>query len=320
MSNTVAWIVTAVVLAHIAGYLWLIWFTTRPSQIPAQQTTHVWDENLTEYNNPLPRWWLWLFLITIAFGLVYLALYPGLGNFEGSKHWSEVSQWQHDDEAARAVLTKRFQAYEGRSLTELARDPAAMATARNLFALNCSACHGSDARGAKGFPNLTDADWLWGGTEDRVYQTIAYGRDGVMPAWGPVLGAQGVEEVLAYVLSLSGRTPADAPVPAQTLEAGHTKFMTFCVACHGADAHGSTLVGAPNLTDKIWLEGSSVKDIRTTITQGHSGHMPAHLERLGETRVRLLAAYVLSLSQPASGVPAAPVSATGVAGGNRGGR
>ncbi|HLW25980.1 MAG TPA: cytochrome-c oxidase, cbb3-type subunit III [Steroidobacteraceae bacterium] len=323
MNEIVAWIVILIVFANIAGCLWLIWFTTRPTNLPAEQTTHVWDGDLTEYNNPLPRWWLWLFLITIVFGLLYLALYPGLGNFAGIKHWSEVSQWQREDTAARAAIAQRFHAYDGKSLASLEREPEAMATARNLFAFNCAPCHGSDARGAKGFPNLTDQDWLWGGTEDQVYQTIANGRDGAMPAWGPVLGTEGVEQVLSYVLSLTGRTPSPAPVAPEVLAAGQSKFATYCVACHGADAHGNTLMGAPNLADSIWLEGGSVKEIRETITRGHSGHMPAHLEKLGETRVRLLAAYVLSLSQP-SGAPAqpqtAPVGETAPAGSNHGGR
>lgn len=177
-----------------------------------------------------------------------------------------------------------------------------MATAKNLFALNCSTCHGSDARGAKGFPNLTDQDWLWGGGEQTIYQTIAQGRDGLMPAWGPILGHDGVEQAMAYVLSLSGRRPGEAPVPAQTLAAGKALFSSMCAACHGADGTGNQAVGAPNLTDKIWLYGGSVKDIRETITMGRTNHMPAHLERLGDTKVRLLAAYVLSISRPA-GVP-----------------
>jgi len=302
MSQGVGIFITVVVLANIGAALWLIWWTARGSgNVSPQETTHVWDDDLTEYNNPLPRWWLWMFLLSIAFGLGYLIVYPGLGRFPGLAHWTEVSQYRQEDLAARRALEQRFAAFNGKSLTELSNDPAAMATAKNLFALNCSACHGSDARGAKGFPNLTDQDWLWGGGEQIIYQTIAQGRDGLMPAWGPVLGHDGVENVMAYVLSLSGRRPGDAEVPAQTLAAGKAVFSTMCAACHGADGTGNQAVGGPNLTDKIWLYGGSVKDIRETITNGRTNHMPPHLERLGETKVRLLAAYVLSLSRPAAG-------------------
>ncbi len=304
MSGRFGIFIAAVALGNIAAVLWLIWWTARGSaQVKPEETTHVWDGDLTEYNNPLPRWWLWMFLLTIAFGLCYLAWYPGLGKFSGLGHWTELGQYQHEAAVARRSLEERFAAFNGKSLFVLSKDPAAMATAKNLFALNCAACHGSDARGAKGFPNLTDQDWLWGGSEDTVYSTVANGRDGMMPAWGPVLGHQGVENVLAYVLSLSGRAPS-APVSSQALSAGKATFSTLCAACHGADGKGNAILGAPNLTDKVWLHGSSVADIRETITNGRTNKMPAHLERLGETKVRLLAAYVLSLSSPVDAAPA----------------
>ncbi len=297
MSRGMSIYIAVVVLANIGAALWLIWWTARGSgNVNPQQTTHVWDDDLTEFNNPLPRWWLWLFLLSILFALVYLVIYPGLGGFSGIAHWSQVSQFQHEDLAARQALEQRFAAFKGKSLSDLSKDSGAMATAKNLFALNCSACHGSDARGAKGFPNLTDQDWLWGGDEQTIYQTIAQGREGLMPAWGPVLGHDGVDKVLAYVMSLSGRNLPGAPP--ESLAAGKAVFGTMCVACHGADGTGNKAVGGPNLTDKIWLYGGSANDVRETITNGRTNHMPAHLERLGETRVRLLAAYVFSLSRP----------------------
>ena len=298
MSRGVGIFVATIALANIAAVLWLIWWTARGSaKVAPQETTHVWDDDLTEYNNPLPRWWLWLFLGSIAFGLGYLAWYPGLGQFAGFGHWTQVTQYNQEDFAARQSLEQRFAAFKGESLILLSKDPGAMATAKNLFALNCSTCHGSDARGAKGFPNLTDQDWLWGGSEDRVYQTIAQGRDGLMPAWGQILGHDGIEKVLAYVLSLSGREP-EAPPSAETLSAGKATFTTMCSACHGADGKGNATLGAPNLTDKIWLHGGSIADIRDTISNGRTNKMPPHLERLGDIKVRLLAAYVLSLSPP----------------------
>jgi len=304
MSHAVGIFITVAALGNIAAVLWLIWWTARGSgKIAPLQTTHVWDDDLTEYNNPLPRWWLWMFLLTIVFGLGYLLWYPGLGRFAGLGHWTAVSQYNAEDMAARQVLEQRFAAFKGQSLSALSQDPGAMATAKNLFAFNCAACHGSDARGAKGFPNLTDNDWLWGGSEETILQTISQGRDGLMPAWGPVLGHDGVENVLAFVLSLSGRK-SDVPVTAEQLGAGKTTFTTMCAACHGADGKGNQVLGAPNLTDSIWLHGGSVADIRETITLGRVNKMPAHLERLGETKVRLLAAYVWSLSQ-AKTVPVA---------------
>jgi cytochrome c oxidase cbb3-type subunit 3 len=299
MKQGIAYFVVIAVLGNIIAALWLMWWTNKDSgKIPAKDTTHVWDDDLTEYNNPLPRWWLWMFFLSIVFGLGYLVLFPGLGNYPGLLHWSSVSQLDAEDSAARAAFEQRFAGYKDKSLTEMSKDPTAMATARNLFALNCSSCHGSDARGAKGFPNLTDQDWLWGGTEDAVYQSIARGRENAMPAWGPAIGPEGVEQVLAYVLTLSGRQGPGALASPETIAAGKTRFETLCVACHGPDGKGNQALGAPNLTDNIWLHGGSVDDIRETITQGRINHMPPHLERLGETKVRLLAAYVISLSPP----------------------
>lgn len=320
MKQGIAIFVVIAVVLNIAAALLLMWWTNRGSaKIPPKDTTHVWDGDLTEYNNPLPRWWVWLFLSTIVFGIAYLVIFPGLGNYPGLINWTSVSQFDAEDAAARSALEQRFAAYKGKSLEELSKDPAAMSTGRNLFALNCSSCHGSDARGAKGFPNLTDQDWLWGGSEQAIYQTIANGRDSAMPAWGPILHPDGVEEVLTYVLSLSGRQPASGPASAQTLAAGKTRFETICAACHGVDGKGNQALGAPNLTDGIWLNGGSVEDIRQTITNGRSGHMPAHLERLGETKVRLLAAYVLTLSpRPVQSSPQPEVQATGTPAGDTG--
>jgi len=292
MSSPIGLFVSIAVFVNIIAAIWLIWWTARGSakQNP-QETTHVWDGDLTEYNNPLPRWWLWLFILTIIFAFVYLAYYPGWGAFTGKSDWSSVGQWAAEEKVASDALEQRFAAFKGKSLAELSKDAGAMSTGRNLFALNCSTCHGSDARGAKGFPNLTDTDWLWGGSEDTIYQTISQGRNGVMPAWGPVLGADGVDQVVAYVMTLSGKQ-ASAELASQ----GKTRFETVCAACHGIDGKGNQALGAPNLTDNVWLHGSSTKDIHETVTNGRTNHMPAHLDRLGETKVRLLSAYVLSLS------------------------
>ena len=299
MSPITSALITIATLLNIAGVLWLLWWTSkRRGKGPEAETTgHVWDESLSEYNNPLPRWWLGLFLLTVVFGLAYLALYPGLGNYSGIRGWSEVGQYEAQSRAAEAVLARTFARFEKTPVTVLATDAGALRIGRNLFLNNCAGCHGSDARGAPGFPNLTDRDWLWGGDPESVLASIRSGRTGVMMAWQPALGDSGVENVLAYVMSLSGRK-----LPAGNVAAGQTTFSQVCVACHGPDARGNPQLGAPNLTDSIWLHGGGLATIRETIAKGRQGQMPAHGERLGDTRTKLVAAYVLSLggahSQP----------------------
>ena len=292
MNAVLSTVVTAVILLNIGGVMWLLWWTSRNrgSQAQAQTTGHVWDGDLREYNNPLPRWWLWLFVITVVFGLVYLLLYPGLGNYPGLKGWTRVKQYQSESANAEAVLQKTFAPFAGKSVQQLMSDPGAVRIGRNLFLNNCAGCHGSDARGAPGFPNLTDRDWLWGGSPETVLTTIREGRTGVMPAWGTILGTRELESTVAYVLTLSGRTPVAGDVAE-----GKAKFEQLCVACHGADGRGNQQLGAPNLTDSTWLVGGSVDTIRQTIAYGHQGVMPAHGATLGDTRTSLLAAYVLTL-------------------------
>ena len=279
-------------LLNIAGALWLLWWTRRSRGETASTLTtgHVWDEDLTELNNPLPRWWLWLFIITVAFAGVYLTLYPGLGSWQGTLGWSSRGEHEAQSRANAARIEKTLAPFTARAVSELGHDPAALAIGRNLFLNNCAACHGSDGGGAPGYPNLTDKDWLYGGDADTVVATISNGRMGVMPAWGPVLGTQGVENVLDYVFSLQGRK-----LEAGDVGAGKAKFAELCAACHGADARGNPAMGAPNLTDHTWLHGGALNTVRETIEKGRNGTMPPHLARLGETRVKLLAAYVLSL-------------------------
>jgi len=284
--------IIALTALNIAGALWLLWWTRRsPGETSSATTTgHVWDEDLTELNNPLPRWWLWLFIITVAFAGAYLALYPGLGTWQGTLGWTSRGEHELQSRANAARIEKTLAPFTARNVVELGHDPAALAIGRNLFLNNCAACHGSDGGGAPGFPNLSDKDWLWGGDADTVVATISNGRMGVMPAWGPVLGTQGVENVLDYVFSLQGRK-----LEAGDVEAGKAKFAELCSACHGADARGNPVMGAPNLTDRTWLHGGALDTVRATIANGRNGTMPPHLSRLGETRVKLLAAYVLSL-------------------------
>ena len=218
---------------NVLACLWLMWWTSRSRPVGQAigKTGHVWDGDLEEFNNPLPRWWLGLFIITVLFGAGYLVVFPGLGNFSGMGNWSSVGVYETQMKEQRARFEERVASLRGKSLQQLAADADAMSTARNLFGANCSTCHGSDARGARGFPNLTDRDWLWGGEDQTVYDSIAQGRHGMMPALGAVLGDAGVNEVASYVMSLGGRK-----APEDWVAAGKERFATICVACHGADA------------------------------------------------------------------------------------
>ena len=281
-------------LANIAAALWLIRWTAKPRKgepASTETTGHVWDGDLTEYNKPMPRWWLYLFYLSIAFSLLYLVLYPGLGNFRGLLGWSQVDAYERQIASAEQIYGPRFKAYAETDLVTLSRNPEAMDTASRLFANTCAGCHGSDARGGPGFPDLTDTDWLYGGTPEAILESILKGRNGMMPPFGAVLGEEGITEVTQYVLSLSGR-PSN-PVKAA---AGEQKFAMTCAACHGQDGKGNPALGAPNLTDNIWLYGGSADTIAQTIRGGRQGHMPAHEPILGAERAHLMAAYVYHLS------------------------
>ncbi len=255
-------------------------------------TGHQWDEDLAEYNNPLPKWWMWLFWITIVFGLVYLALYPGLGTFKGVLGWTSTGQYQAEQAQADTQYGPVFKKYAAMEIEAIAKDPQGKAMGERMFLTYCSQCHGSDARGAKGFPNLADKDWLWGGEPQAILTSILEGRNGVMPPMGAAVGGpEGVKEVAHYVLSLSGGTH-----DAKLAEAGKAKFAA-CAACHGPEAKGNPALGAPNLTDKVWLHGGSLAAISEQIDKGRNNLMPAHKEFLGPERSKILAGYVWSLSQ-----------------------
>jgi cytochrome c oxidase cbb3-type subunit 3 len=300
-----SWYIIVGVVGGIAAMFWLNrWMSgsTVKEGEKVKPMGHVWDEDLQELNNPLPRWWLNLFYVTLVFGVGYLALYPGLGTFRGLLGWTETGQYDREMAAADKEYGPLYEKYSKEDLLVLATDRAALKTGERLFVNYCSSCHGSDGGGGPGFPNLRDDDWLYGGDPQTIQTTILNGRQGAMPAWGAVLGPEGVSNVAEYVLSLSGRS-TDATAAA----AGKEKFQQLCVACHGPDGKGNQAMGAPNLTDNIWLYGGSKKTIMETIEKGRSGRMPAHAEFLGEAKVHLLAAYVYSLSHPlAEGAPEKP--------------
>lgn len=258
----------------------------------AESMGHQWDEGLHELNNPLPAWWVNLFLITLIWGLVYLFLYPGLGSFAGYLGWTQENQYQSEMDTAQATYGPIFDQYASQDLLAVAANHKALEIGESLFSTYCTTCHGSDARGARGYPDLTDSDWLYGGNPAKIKETILNGRNGIMVPWEPVLGNAGVFNVVEYVRTLSGYQ-ADRQVAAK----GAAIFSANCAVCHGADGTGNELLGAPNLTDDIWLYGGSQSKIIETVAKGRNGHMPAHKEFLGEAKVHLLAAYVYSLSK-----------------------
>ena len=292
------WVVTIAlitVLSIIACAVLLYAYSTKRAVKGEQAGTtgHTWDEDLHEWNNPLPRWWMWLFYLTIVFSLAYLALYPGLGIYSGAFDWS--SRKQYDDEQQQAALRYGpiFDKYLKQEVAAVAADPEARAIGQRLFLNYCAQCHGSDAGGSRGFPNLRDTDWLYGGDPATIKESIANGRLGTMPPLGAAVGnAEDVKDVANYVRSLSGLTHDTLRLPR-----GRQKFAAICAACHGPDAKGNPQLHAPNLTDSVWLYGSSEATIIETITKGRSGQMPAHKGFLDDGKIHLLTAYVYSLSR-----------------------
>ncbi len=291
------WFVITLTVVNILACWWLLYWTKGISDREEGKTDtgHEWD-GLTELNNPLPRWWLHLFNITIVMSIVYLVLYPGLGNVTGVLGWTQLTQY--NDEIAAAQVTEQavFGRFSDMQAEALMADAEAGEIGRRLFGHNCAMCHGSDARGAPGFPNLTDDDWLYGNSFDQILTSITSGRVGTMPALGAVLGEDGVNEVVAYVQQLSGQETDDA-----LASDGKVRFDMLCMACHGLDGTGNQALGAPNLTNDIWLYGGNAETIATTINKGRAGNMPAHESILNEQRRRVITAYVKGLSASGGG-------------------
>lgn len=257
-------------------------------------TGHIWDEDLRELNNPLPRWWLFLFIFTLVFAVGYLVLYPGLGDNKGTLNWSSKGQLEAEIAKAKVEEEKIYAAFRPAAVEDLARDPKALAIGERLFLNNCAACHGSDAKGSKGFPNLTDTDWLHGGSPEKISETLHAGRNGMMPPMAAAVGGpEEVRQVANYVLSLSGSGHNSI-----LAELGKDKFKAACATCHGADGKGMQALGAPNLTDKIWLHGWGEEAIVRMINNGKVNVMPAQAGRLTEDQIKVLTAYVWGLSRP----------------------
>ena len=290
------WFVAAGTIVFIIWCVWLIsWSAKQGPQNVADEDLvgHKWDGDLEEWNNPAPKWWLYLYFITIAWAVGYMIAFPGLGSWEGALGWSQQGQYDAEMQAAAERYEPIYEEFAAMDFEALAKNEDAIQLGKSLYASYCTTCHGSDARGATGYPNLADNDWLWGSSEDALVSTITNGRVAAMPVLAPALGGdQGVNNMVKYVRSLSGLVEADADaMSAQPM------FVALCSACHTAEGTGNPIFGAPDLTDDIWLYGSSEDVVRTTITQGRNGMMPAHGELLGENRTKILAAYVYSLSQ-----------------------
>ena len=290
-----AWI-TVITLAVVFGVTWLL-LATRKGETSKEETDqtlgHEFD-GIQEYDNPLPRWWFQLFLATVIFSLGYLALYPGLGNYKGLLGWTSANQWEEEMAHAEEVYKPVFAKYAALSVEELNQpgNETGLKMGQRMFSNNCAVCHGQGGQGAYGFPTLTDSDWLYGGEPAQIIATIVNGRRGAMPAWGPVLGEDGVQDVTNYVLSLSGKT-----VDTEAAARGQTQFNTLCAACHMPTGKGMQALGAPNLTDNVWLYGGEFEQVAHTIRAGRAGVMPAHKDLLSEDKIKLIAGYVYSLSK-----------------------
>ena len=303
MTTFWSWYVTLLTSGTILGLIWLV-LSTRKGQRPdtTEETVgHAFD-GIEEFDNPLPKWWFMLFILTIVFAIGYLVLYPGMGNWKGllpgyEGGWTGVAQWEKEMAKADAQYGPIYAKYAAMPITEVAADEKALKMGGRLFASNCSVCHGSDAKGAYGFPNLTDNEWRWGGEPETIKTTLLAGRHAVMPAWAEVIGESGVKNVSGYVLTeLAGRKlPEGAKAD---IEAGKKIFATNCVACHGPQGKGVAAMGAPNLTNpSAFIYGTSFTQLQQTIRYGRQGVMPSQEAFLGNDKVHLLAAYVYSLSQ-----------------------
>lgn len=294
MSSMWSVYIVVIVAVNILGCAALLFFTRKKksSGENGQTTGHIYD-GIEEYDNPLPRWWLFLFYITIIFSIIYLILYPGLGNYKGLLGWNQIAQYDNEIKQSDDKYLPLFKHYAGQSIEQLQSQPDALQMGQSIFTNVCFGCHGADGRGALGFPNLADNDWLYGGDPEQIKKSILQGRAGIMPAWQASLGIDGVDEVVHYVLS---KNKVKRQFDKEKANAGAQHYQQFCVACHAADLQGNQALGAPNLIDGIWLHGGSISLIKDIVANGVKGNMPPHANILGNDKSHLVAAYVYSLS------------------------
>ena len=310
--------IAAVTILHILGYIGLVYWTTHikagGDAKEGEVIDHTWDGDLKEMNNPMPGWWLSLFYLMIAFAIAYLFLYPGV--YKGSKGWTQLTQYQQESRRVDARSAEYFRHYAGKSVEDLAKDTDALAIGRRIFLQNCAVCHATDAGGTPGnYPNLTDKDWIWGGTPENIINTITNGHTGAMPAGGALISVtpgqapsaedqQKLEDVSNYILALGGYEHDQA-----LAEEGKELYITSCVACHGPDGKGNPVIGGINLADQTWLYAEDSEDpaalktfIQNQIEHPRNNVMPAWKDILGEAKIKVVAAYVYSLSQDESEV------------------
>lgn len=286
--------IAAITIVSIIGCALLLWLTGKikiVSQNGDNTSGHVWDEDLREMNNPLPRWWVWLFIITIVFGFIYLAVYPGLVVYEGRSGWTQENQYEEEVATANEALKPIYAKFVDMPVETLSALPMAKSIGERLYMNNCSQCHASDARGGRGFPNLTDNDWLHGGSPEKIEETITNGRNGMMPPMAAMVGTdEDIKNLANYVLSLSGSSH-----DAAAAELGKEKYAV-CAACHGPEGQGNQALGAPNLADNIWLHGAGEAAIIERIKLGKVNQMPAQEGKLTPEQIKVLAAYIWGLS------------------------
>ncbi len=289
LSTSWHWFVFAGTLISLLLIFWLLYANRKTSD--NKTTGHVWD-GIEELDTPLPMWWSGMFILSIIFSLFYLLFYGGLGNFGGILNWSSTGEHDQQQIAHEQRFAPMYAELAALDLEAMQANPVAMQVGRRLFINNCSTCHGVSAQGTFGYPNLTDDEWIWGRSLSAITTSIEQGRTGVMPAWGPALGDDGVTNVSHHVLRLAGQ-----PHDVEKADAGQGQYQTICVSCHGVEGKGNPVLGAPDLTNNIWLYGGSLEEISFTVRNGRTGNMPPHEALLGKDKVRLLAAYIESLSQ-----------------------
>ncbi len=298
--------ISIVAVGGVVWCVWLLytqrrWLSAKPANGQVEDTGHVWDGDLTELNNPVPTWWTWMYLLACAFALGYLFLMPGLGEYKGKLGFSSAGELAQQQAKMAEAVRPIYARFETMTVPQIAQDPVAREIGQRLFLNTCAQCHGSDAKGAPSFPNLTDGDWLHGGSPEAIMQTITAGRHGVMPPWKDSIDPKMAGDIAQYVRSLS-----DLAADPVRVFRGKREFANFCVACHGVDGKGNQVVGAPNLTDDVWLYGSSEASIVKTILEGRSNQMPAHEHILSSDQIKILTAWVWGLSNKPDAQTQAP--------------